>query len=247
MSTSVTELGQEDAVLLGRARLGDVAAYEEIYRRHHAAVLAAARHLAGVGAAEDLVAEAFTRTFAALKSGGGPDRALRAYLVTAVRNIRTGVVRKDHRLTFSSDVAGYVVDEADPSAESGASNWERALVRQAFDALPVRDRIALWWTTVEGLPVDELAADWDCSAHAVRQQAYRAREALRVAYLTAHVPTPEESACRSVLPLLSRRARGNLDGSGYAGRKVARHLDRCEPCTSAGEEITAVADLIRPA
>ena len=236
-----TSTHAREAELLHRARSGETAAWDALYRDHHAAVLRAARRHVGPNLAEDLVAEAFTRTFALLVDGGGPRDAVRAYLVTAVRNLYAGVVRKDHRvlLTDQDEVLDDVTDP-DPWHHLG----DRDLVRAAFDTLPVRDRTVLWWTTVEGRSAEDLADLWSTTPQAVRQRAFRARESLRLAFLSAHAAAPADDSCRRILPLLSRRARGGLSDEGTHGRRVAAHVRDCRGCTAAATEISSAADLL---
>ncbi|MFL6060251.1 MAG: sigma-70 family RNA polymerase sigma factor [Marmoricola sp.] len=234
----------DDTELVLRSRAGDAAALDALYRRHQPAVLAAARALSP-DLAEDLTAEAFTRTFDLLLQGRGPDRSVRAYLVTAVRNLRVGVIRKDHRLTFTDELEDR--EPMTPSAEESLPGFENDLIRHAFEGLSHRDRVALWWTTVEELPVDRLAADWNTSSHAVSQHAFRARESLRQAYLAAHAGTPARESCRTVPPLLSRRVRGRLDAGSAKRRRLERHLAGCAPCMRTGEELARVARRIRSA
>ena len=77
-----------DSELTARVRAGDDAAYEEIYRRHADAVRRYARTCCRDSfTAEDLAGEVFARTLQALKAGRGPEFAVRAYLLTAVRNV----------------------------------------------------------------------------------------------------------------------------------------------------------------
>ncbi len=238
MTTQAPPAYEPEADLLVRARSGDTAALEQLYRAHHSAVLAVARRHVGTNLAEDLVAEAFTRTFALLAAGRGPQVAFRAYLISAVRNLYAGVVRKDNRVVVTDQE-----DALDTATTDLVDDLEdRDLVRSAFDALPVRDRTVLWWTTVEGRSAEDLATAWNTTAPAVRQRAFRAREALRIAYLDAHAATPALDSCRLVRPLFSRQARGGVDPRSPRGRRARTHLDHCTPCAAAAAEITEAAE-----
>ena len=82
--------GRPDADLLAAAGEGDEQASDELFRRHHTAVLRYARGLVrDQHLAEDLASEAFTRTFAAMRQGRGPRDACRPYLYTVVQNTAT--------------------------------------------------------------------------------------------------------------------------------------------------------------
>ena len=77
-----------DAELIGAVASGDSAAYDTLRERHVAAARSLARHLVTSPAeAEDVVTETFTRLHAAHRQGGGPDAAVRPYLLTAVRRV----------------------------------------------------------------------------------------------------------------------------------------------------------------
>lgn len=227
-----------DAELLVRARAGDLSALEDLYRAHHGAILAVARRQVGTELAEDVVAEAFTRTFALLTAGRGPEVAFRAYVISAVKNVYAGVVRKDHRVVVTDQEDA--LDTAAPSNPIDALG-DRDLIRSAFDALPARDRTVLWWTAVEGRSAEDLAAVWRTTGPAVRQHAFRAREALRIAYLDAHVATPAPESCRLVRPVFSRQARGRVDARSPRGRRALTHLDHCRSCAAAAAEVAEAA------
>jgi len=77
-----------DAELIGAIASGDSAAYVTLHERHVAAARSLARQLVTSPAeAEDVVTETFTRLDAVLRQGGGPDAAVRPYLLAAVRRV----------------------------------------------------------------------------------------------------------------------------------------------------------------
>ena len=55
-------------------------------------------------AADDIVAEAFARVLAAIRAGGGPDRAFRGYLLAAVRNAANDWIAGRRRVTVIGDM-----------------------------------------------------------------------------------------------------------------------------------------------
>src|SRR3954454_15859037 len=88
----------QDAELITRVRAGDLAAFGELYDRHHQAALRYARHLTRSTAdADDTVSEAFTRILTALGTGNGPDVAFRPYLLTVVRRTHLDRLRANGR------------------------------------------------------------------------------------------------------------------------------------------------------
>ena len=77
-----------DAELIDAIASGDSAAYVTLHERHVAAARSLARQLVASSAeAEEVITETFTRLYAVLRQGGGPDAAVRPYLLTAVRRV----------------------------------------------------------------------------------------------------------------------------------------------------------------
>ncbi len=77
-----------DAELIGAIASGDSASYVRLHERHEAAARSLARQLmTNPAEAEEVVTETFTRLHGVLRQGGGPDAAVRPYLLTAVRRV----------------------------------------------------------------------------------------------------------------------------------------------------------------
>ncbi|MFC7501866.1 RNA polymerase sigma factor [Nocardioides sp. CPCC 206347] len=169
-----------DADLLGQVRNGDIRAYADLYDRHRNAALRVAIATSGPSSAEDLVAEVFTRTLHLLIRGSGPDRAFRAYLFTAIRNLNVNASSKERRSLPVDDLTAF-----DHTPRGGAQHDSPAhdLATEALRALPARWREVLWMTTVEGRSLDEVATLLGSNPNAVAQLAFRARAALRRTYL----------------------------------------------------------------
>ncbi|HET6153793.1 MAG TPA: sigma-70 family RNA polymerase sigma factor [Marmoricola sp.] len=228
-----------DHVLTARGRAGDRQALAEIYQRHYPAVVSAARRFAGPSLGEDLAAEAFARTFSHLLRGAGPDSSVRGYLLAAARNVYVGMVRKDQRITFTDDIADY--EQHQRSTDPWDRRYDGQLVMAALSSLPERDKTVLWWLTVEGRPAEELADAWGTSPGAIRQQALRARNQLRLAYLSELTAPPRGVECREPVRLLPRYARGLLNADSPRARKVTAHLATCTDCSAAADELRAGA------
>ncbi|WP_182378286.1 sigma-70 family RNA polymerase sigma factor [Nocardioides sp. WS12] len=191
-----------DADLLDRVRNGDTQAYADLYDRHRQAALRVAIAASGPSRAEDLVAEVFTRTLQLLISGSGPDRAFRAYLFTAIRNLNVNVHSKERRSLPVGDLTAldHTLPDAPPSATP-----THDLAAEAFRALPARWREVLWLTTVEGRSLNEVAALVGSNPNAVAQLAFRAREALRRAYFARLAGIPHRETCPAEAIVASRQ------------------------------------------
>lgn len=217
-----------DAELIAATRAGDAGSFAVLYTRHVDAARACARRLVrSKSEADDLVAEGFAKVLGALRKGKGPDLAFRPYLLTAVRNALYDRTRRDSRIDFTDDTpepVNAVLLAADYDRE------DKAMVAQAYAALPERWQMVLWHTDVEGRSPAEVAPLLGISANSVAALAYRAREGLRQAYLAAHVNRGVSESCRSTTEKLSAYVRDGL--SARDRRAVQEHLDGCTSCTA---------------
>ncbi|MFJ9693604.1 sigma-70 family RNA polymerase sigma factor [Kitasatospora sp. NPDC101183] len=237
-----------DAELTARVRAGDDTAYEEIYRRHADSVRRYARTCCRDNfTAEDLAGEVFARTLQALRAGKGPDFAVRAYLLTAVRNVAAAWHRSERREQLVDDFSVFAQTSAAVAefdlADPGADAWAMALadqrmVMQAYAELPEDDRVVLWHTEVERESPKTVAVMLGKTANATAVQAHRARDRLAAGFLQAHVSGSQDSTCESYANRLGAYARGSL--RKRASAEVGRHLKECDRCTAACLELTEI-------
>jgi RNA polymerase sigma factor (sigma-70 family) len=157
----------------------DPAAFAELYAAHLPDARRLALALAGPDAADDIVAEAFTRVLAARARGGGPTGAFGPYLRAVVRNLARDHNAQRARLAGPVDPRAVTVPGA---GELAARREELAMVARAFGALPARWRAVLWQTEVEQRPVAELARVSGMTPAAVSALAWRARAGLALAW-----------------------------------------------------------------
>ncbi|WP_371498530.1 sigma-70 family RNA polymerase sigma factor [Kitasatospora sp. NBC_00374] len=242
-----------DAELTARVRAGDDLAYEEIYRRHADSVRRYARTCCRDSfTAEDLAGEVFARTLQALRAGKGPEFAVRAYLLTAVRNVAAAWTRSERReqlvddfSTFARTSAAAVeFDLADPGADAWAMAFaDQRMVMQAFVELPEDDRLVLWHTEVERESPKTVAVLIGKTANATAVQAHRARDRLAAAFLQAHVSGSQESGCAAYANRLGSYARGSL--RKRASGEVGRHIQECDRCTAAYLELSDINHSLR--
>ena len=188
------EDGSSDVELIAAVRSGNSSAYGLLYERH----VAAARHLArqlsrSPAEVDDLVAESFAKVLDTLRSGGGPDAAFRAYLLTTLRNALYDRVRRDRRLELSDDMSRH--DPGEPWVDTAVAGLESSLAARAFARLPERWQTVLWHTEVEQETPAELAPMLGLTPNGVAALAYRAREGLRQAYLREHVAEGASGRC----------------------------------------------------
>lgn len=230
----MTTTALSDAELLAQARQGDEAAFTELYVRHHAAARRLATAYPRAGDPDDLVNGAFERILGAVKRGGGPDEAFRAYLFVTLRRMAADLIGKAHDEPVDEVPEPVRAEEQTPELDAA----DRQLVVSAYESLQERWQAVLWQTAVEGRQPRELAGMLGMSANAAAALAYRAREKLRQAYLQAHLqatPRPQCEPHRSRLGAyvregLSRRDQGATDS----------HLDGCGSCRSLVAELVDV-------
>jgi RNA polymerase sigma factor (sigma-70 family) len=247
------ELPASDAALTAAVRAGDDTAFEELYRRHADAVRRYARTCCrDAFTAEDLAGEVFARTLQALRAGKGPEFAVRAYLLTAVRNIAATWSRSDRREQLVDDFtlfAGTSAAVADVSTtDPGADAWamagvDHSLVLRAFKKLELADQVVLWHTEVQQEPPREVAAIIGKTANATAVQAHRARDRLATEFLQAHISDTQETACEEYARRLGAFARGSL--GKRAATDVRGHMQDCGRCSAAYLELVDLNQALR--
>jgi len=231
----------EDAELVAAVRRGDLEAYGLLYRRHAGAARTQAKQLVGSRPdAEDLVAEAFAKVLDAIRGGGGPDQAFRAYLLTTVRNTLCDRRRRDRPLEWTDDPGRY--DVGLPWEDPAVAELEATLAARAFHRLPERWREVIWRTEVERAPRPEVASLFGLTPNGVAALAYRARERLRQAYLQEHVAAGARREHRPALDRLGAWARGGLSDRQRAG--VEAHLATCPDCRALAGELAELSDAL---
>ncbi|MCR1786424.1 sigma-70 family RNA polymerase sigma factor [Nocardioides carbamazepini] len=219
--------------LLGRVRAGETGAFEELYRDHVDGARHLARILVGTDAAEELVAESFSRVLGQLSSGGGPTSSFRSYLHVTIRNgYRDGL--RSRRESVASDQPWLFeqAETAEVTPEEAVEALDETVAVDALASLPESWRRVLWHVEVEGRKPAEVATLMDLKPRAVSSLAHRAREGLKRAYLDLHAgPEPVREQCRWVHNRMSQHARGDL--GTRAEQRFDAHLDGCADCQRA--------------
>ncbi|MFI7239501.1 sigma-70 family RNA polymerase sigma factor [Streptomyces cyaneofuscatus] len=242
-----------DAQLIEGMREGDNLAYDELFRRHSGAVRRYARTCCRDGhTADDLTAEVFARTLQAVRGGKGPQEAVRAYLMTAVRHVAAAWTKSAKREHLVDDFAVFAAQASrtselsdDDTLDLGADvlamhEAEQSMAMEAFRSLPERWQAVLWHTTVEEESPSEIAPLFGLTANATAVLASRAREGLKQAYLQAHVSQALTTGgdCAQYADRLGAYARGGL--RMRAERGLRKHLDECAKCRVAAGELEHV-------
>ncbi|NYG08638.1 RNA polymerase sigma factor (sigma-70 family) [Phycicoccus badiiscoriae] len=187
--------------LIAQCRSGDRQAFSVLYERHVMPLRRYARRLASHEyAAEDLVAEAFARTWEQLCAGRGPDLAFMGYLRAVVLRLHLDHLRLQRSLIWVPDVEGAALADPDLTARIIEQTPEHLVLERLFNehmkralaTLPQRWQSVLVLVYVENQPYAEVAAQLGLSVAGTRQLARRARLGMRQA-LTALAEEPSSA------------------------------------------------------
>lgn len=209
----------------------------ELWLRHYPSTL---RTASGVTRqpddAEEITSEAFTAMMSACLNGHGPTTSVRAYLSTSVRNIAAKRATGPKSAEVPSDDPTRYEDADRLEPDAVARRAELGLVREAFSSLPDRWQTVLWRTAVDHDSHDRVAEAMGLSRNGVAALAVRARRALKVAYLQAHVSRGDvDDDCRPFLDQLAALSQGSVPG-----RQLQDHLDGCRRCGERLHELALV-------
>jgi len=179
MRSSDVEDPVDQATLVERAQRGDIAAWEEIYRRVYPPMLAYARRRLDAEAARDAVSEAMARAVARIDrftwSGAGFD----AWLFGILRHVVLDAQRAGSWWGPAPPANNEAESDA-PGPLDQVLGAERATaVRAAFHRLGAFDREVLELRVVAGLSSEEVAAVVGKKPGAVRMAQARALDRLR--------------------------------------------------------------------
>jgi RNA polymerase sigma-70 factor (ECF subfamily) len=182
--------GMEDARWVREARAGDDSAFDHLVERYHRRAVSVAYRLLGNSEdAGDAAQDAFLRAYRNLGKLEDPTR-FGPWLMRIVTNLSLNMRRSKGRApAMSTDdlvegmgelrsASGALMGTGDggPETEELA-----AAVRQAIDALPEKQRLALTLFSIEGLPQKEVAEIMNCTVQLVKWNVFQARKTLKEA------------------------------------------------------------------
>jgi RNA polymerase sigma-70 factor (ECF subfamily) len=175
LSHAVKTPGDEDLMLC--ARRGDLAAFEEIVRRHQTwAWRIAYQFLGNEEDAEDVVQDAFIRL---LDASGRyrPTATFKTYFYRVITRLCLDRAKKKQPLYLET-----IPDSPDPRpgvAEAMMRRETAVAVRAALDGLPPNQRMAIVLRYYEDLNYEEIASALETTTKAVERLLARGREGLR--------------------------------------------------------------------
>jgi RNA polymerase sigma-70 factor (ECF subfamily) len=172
-------MSSKEKDLLQRARKLDSEALGTIYDMYSDPLFAyAVRRVGNAQQAEDFVAETFSRFLKALKSGGGPEDHLQAYLYRITHNLITDHYRRTPPPPLELDEDRYSEEFAQP-ASIVANKMRAEQIRRALQHLTPGQQQVILLKYVEGFSNQEIAETMDKTVGAVKSQAYRAVASLQ--------------------------------------------------------------------
>ena len=170
---------RDETFLLGRARQGDLSAFEEIVRRHQRRVYGVAlRIVRSHAVADDVAQDAFLRAWQSLGRFelGRPfgPWVCRIAANLAVNHVRSPVAREDPL----PDGHGETPSSREDPLDAVLGGEAQELLQRALDDLPPDQRAVFILRAVEEMSYKEIADALDLSPGTVMSRLFRAREKL---------------------------------------------------------------------
>ncbi len=186
----------DEAVLVDRARHGDLGAYDELVQRYQQRIYATVYHMTSNHEdANDLAQEAFIKAYQALKSfKGGSSFYTWVYRIAVNKTINFLKQRKNRThlslndLDFNAendpDLVALVSDKT-PRRDASLTELQEKL-NEAMQRLSDQHRLVVTLHDVQGLSHEEIAKIMECNIGTVRSRLFYARQQLQ-GYLTDYL------------------------------------------------------------
>lgn len=169
--------------LVGRAREGDDAAFQQLVNTWQRRVLnTVARILGRPDDAEDVAQEVFVRLYFSLDRLRDPAQ-FQPWLYRLITNASIDYLRRHRRsrtrVSDLSDQQVFAADSAQALRHAREENQRQRMRDQAqhvLSAVPMKDRMLLMLKEVEGLSVKELCEVYRVSEESIKVRLFRARK-----------------------------------------------------------------------
>lgn len=186
----------EELALIRRAQDGDLAAYDELVRRHQERIYATIYHMTSNHEdANDLAQETFIKAFRAINSFKGDSSFFTwAYRIAVNRTINFLKQRKNRAAMSLNDLdfnaehdpdLVALISEKNPRRDVALSELQEKL-NEALQKLSDVHRLVVTLHDIQGLPHDEIAQIMDCNVGTVRSRLFYARQQLQ-AWLSDYI------------------------------------------------------------
>jgi RNA polymerase sigma-70 factor (ECF subfamily) len=185
-----------ESVLVRRAQIGDLPAYDELVRRFQERVYATVYHMTGNHEdANDLAQETFIKGFQALKSFKGDSSFYTWLYRIAVNKTINFLKQRKNRTQLSLNDLDFnaerdpdlvaLISHKTPRRDVSLSELQQKLT-EALMKLSDVHRLVVTLHDIQGLPHDEIATIMDCNVGTVRSRLFYARQQLQ-AHLTDYL------------------------------------------------------------
>lgn len=189
-----------DSQLIREIKDGNVELYSELMRRYQRKILAFIYHMLKSAKlelmAEDLCSETFYKAYRSLHSFREMDATFSTWLYTIARNTVLSELRKQKAANVSFEDSGYEPVAALESApeQHVLRNERMAMVREAINNLPEKQRSALILREYEQLDYQEIASILGQTVSSVKSLLFRARTSVKAQLepYFGHSPIMEE-------------------------------------------------------
>ena len=159
----------DEAALIGRVRLGDAGAADELVRRYLSDVYAVtSRVLLDHDLAQDAAQEAFVNALRGLDRFRG-DASFRTWLLRIALNAARTIARRQyHRREVSLDAVQDAPADMRDAAQTAALHDEAARAAAMLERLPEKQRMTVSLRINQGLSYQEIAVVLNCTEGAAR-------------------------------------------------------------------------------
>lgn len=185
-----------DAVLVARAKRGDLDAYDELVRRYQERIYSAMYHMTSNHEdASDLTQESFIKAYRALKSFKG-DSSFFTWLYRIAINKAINFLKQRKQIREMSlddldlnaehdpDILA-LISEKTPRRQAALSELQVRL-NEAMQKLSEPHRLVVTLHDIQGLPHEEIGRIMNCNVATVRTRLFYARQQLQ-AYLSDYI------------------------------------------------------------
>lgn len=169
-----------DVALMLAFQAGDDSAFDGLYQRWAGPLLRYLERMVGdTATAEELLQDAFFRVHRA-RARYAPSARFSTFLYRIATNLALNELKRPRRRHRHDEEDDRVMaDEARPAADEVVDTRRRRVaVERLLDALPERQRIALWLSAAEGHTYAEVAEILDTTEKSVKALVHRGRSTL---------------------------------------------------------------------
>ena len=168
-----------DAERMLAFQAGDALAFDQLFERWAGPLLRYLERMVGDGAlAEELVQESFLRVHGA-RERYEPRARFSTFLYRIATNLALNELKRAHRSRPHTPADALELASTEPGAfDQVAERRAQAELTRALDALPERQRVALWLSAAEGCSHREIAEVLETSEKSVKALVHRGRAAV---------------------------------------------------------------------